>query len=124
MSSILRCANQEEAIGEAGSHGLPTNEDNPDSMLMAHEFVQALLRLGRARYGDLIAKGSDPSPLSSALERMMDHCICPATGIELNDKLSMLCRDRRVRARADASYTVHASRSACIPASLPLLSSH
>ena len=86
----------EEAIGEAGAHGLPSNEDNPDAQLLEHEFVNTLLRLGKAKYGGLIEPGSEPSPLSSCLERLLDHYVLPAHKFELNDKMAVACRDRMV----------------------------
>jgi hypothetical protein len=92
-------ANREltESLGAASVHGLPSNDDNPDGALLHHEFVHALLRLGKARYGGLIAPGSDPSPLASVLERLMEHCVLPRASFELRDALSDALRQRAVR---------------------------
>ena len=67
VERVFRASNRELdlGIGSAEAAGLPSNDENPDAYLMAHEFVQALLRLARARYGELIDRGNDPAPLST-----------------------------------------------------------
>ena len=100
IERVFHQANREldQGVGEGGAHGLPSNEDNPDTCLMAHEFIHALLRLAKTRYGDLIDRGNDPAPLSSVFERLMDICVCPAAPFELGDKMSITCRERKVKA--------------------------
>ena len=67
VERVFHASNRELdlGVGSADAAGLPSNDENPDAYLMAHEFVQSLLRLARLRYGELIDRGNDPAPLST-----------------------------------------------------------
>ena len=74
-----------------------TRDENSDFKLMQFEFVHAVLRLAKARFGGDIAR-EEPSPLASCLDLLMTRCVLPNLTMSISDEITELMQSRRLRA--------------------------
>lgn len=78
------------------------NDANPDNSVIQHEFVNALVRLGRARYPELLCGGNEYTgslcPLANCLDALMEQHVIPFATFDVRDAVSVALKTRLVRA--------------------------
>jgi len=83
--------------GEEILRSLPGAEGNSEFKLLQFEFVHAVLRLAKTRFGPDLPR-EDPAPLATSLDLLMERCVKANLRLSVSDEITEAMQSRRLRA--------------------------